>query len=121
MTSDAGEATHKLLLFMKRKPGLSHAAFRDYYENRHMQLCMKYWQSGERYLRRYIEPVDGMPEPEFDVITELWFRDRAPVDAIIATLKKDAMPADVIADEMNLFDRSKTRFHAVSECETELV
>lgn len=113
-------SVHKLLLFMKRKPGLSHAEFRDYYENRHMPLCMKYWQGGERYMRRYIEPVEGMLEPEFDVITELWFKDRAPIDMIIATMKKDAMPADVIADEANVFDRSKTRFHAVSEAETAL-
>jgi hypothetical protein len=105
---------------MKRKPGMGLHEFRDYYENRHMPLCMKYWQSGERYVRRYIETVDGLPEPDFDVITELWFKDRAPVDAIIATLEKDAMPADIIADELMLFDRSKTRFYAVSECETDL-
>jgi hypothetical protein len=105
---------------MKRRPGMSHAEFRDYYENLHMPLCMKYWQSGERYVRRYIEPVEGMPEMEFDVITELWFRVRAPVDMIIAAMKADAMPADVIADELNVFDRSKTRFHAVRESETDL-
>jgi hypothetical protein len=111
---------HKLLLFMKRKPGMGLADFRDYYENHHMPLCMHYWQAGERYVRRYIEPVEGMDEPEFDVITELWFKDRAPVDMIIAAMIADAMPADVIADELNLFDRSKTRFHAVRECETSL-
>jgi hypothetical protein len=111
---------HKLLLFMKRKPGMSVAAFRDYYETRHVPLCMKYMAGAERYLRRYLEPAPGMPEPEFDVITELWFAGRAPVDAIVATMAKDAMPADVIADELNLFDRSKTRVHAVHECETAL-
>jgi hypothetical protein len=111
---------HKLLLFMKRRPGMTIPEFREYYENIHMPLCMKYWQSGERYIRRYLDPVEGMAEPAFDVITELWFRDRAPVDMIIKTMQKDAMPADVIADEMNVFDRSKTRYHAVVECETEL-
>jgi hypothetical protein len=111
---------HKLLLFMKRREGMSLPAFRAYYEEQHMPLCMRYWQGGERYVRRYIEPVEGLPEPEFDVITELWFATRAPVDAIIAAMKDDAMPADVIADENRFIDRSKTRFHAVSEEETEL-
>jgi uncharacterized protein (TIGR02118 family) len=111
---------HKLLLFMKRKPGMSHEAFRDYYENRHVPLCMNYMAGAERYFRRYLEPVEGMPEMEFDVITELWFKDRVAIDMIIKTMKKDAMPADVIADEHNLFDRPKTRFHAIFEAETEL-
>jgi uncharacterized protein (TIGR02118 family) len=120
MISDAGEDVHKLLLFMKRRSGMSIAEFRDYYENRHMPLCMKYMVGAERYVRRYLEPVEGMEEPSFDVITELWFRSQTPVNAIIATLKKDAMPADVIADEHRLFDRSKTRFHIVVEAETDL-
>ena len=30
----------KILLFMKRKPGMSVAAFRDYYENHHVPLAM---------------------------------------------------------------------------------
>lgn len=111
---------HKLVLLMKRKPGMDVAAFRDYYETRHMPLCMKYMTGAVRYLRRYLEPVQGMEEPAFDVITELWFEHRKPVDQIIATLKADAMPADVIADERNLFDRASTRFHAVIEHETEL-
>lgn len=55
-----------------------------------------------------------------DVITELWFRSRAPVDMIVAAMQKDAMPIDVITDELKLFDRSKTRFHVVSEAETDL-
>jgi EthD domain len=120
MIFDAGEDVHKLLLFMKRKPGMSLAAFRDYYENRHIPLCMNHMRGAERYFRRYLEPVAGIEEPEFDVITELWFKSRKAVDMIIATMQKDAMPAEVIADELNLFDRSKTRFHAVSEAETDL-
>jgi uncharacterized protein (TIGR02118 family) len=120
MISDVGEDVHKLLLFMKRKPGMGVAEFRDYYETRHMPLCMQYMQGAERYIRRYLEPVAGLDEPEFDVITELWFKSRAPVDMIITTMQKDAMPADVVADELNLFDRGKTRFHAVHETETDL-
>lgn len=120
MTFDTEKEVHKILLFMKRKSGMSVREFRDYYENRHMPLCMKYMKGAHHYARRYLDPVDGMPEPEFDVITELWFASRKPVDAIIATMKMDAMPADIVADELNLFDRNKTRFHAVCEFITDL-
>lgn len=111
---------HKLLLFLKRKPGLSLEEFRSHYEERHVPLAMKYMTGAERYVRRYLEPTPGMPEMDFDVITELWFKDSATVDIILETLTKDAMPADVIADEHNFMDRSKSRFHAVREEETEL-
>ncbi|KPF91842.1 hypothetical protein IP81_07130 [Novosphingobium sp. AAP83] len=120
MTSDPKAEVHKLLLFMKRRPDISVGAFREYYETRHMPLCMRYMRGATRYFRRYLEPVEGMAEPEFDVITELWFTSRAPVDAIIATLRKDAMPPDVIADELEFIDRAKSRFYAVSEVETDL-
>jgi uncharacterized protein (TIGR02118 family) len=111
---------HKLLLMMKRRPGMGLAEFRHYYENQHVPLCMRYMQGAERYVRRYLEPSPGFDEPEFDVITELWFKDRAAVDAIIAIMARDGMPADVIADEANLFDRARTRAYAVEECETDL-
>ena len=111
---------HKLLIFLKRKPGMSREAFRDYYENRHVPLCLTYMAGAQRYVRRYLEPYPGQPEPDFDVITELWFEDRATLDIVMATLARDAMPADVIADELNVFDRARSRFCAVSESETDL-
>ncbi|MCJ8156093.1 EthD domain-containing protein [Sphingomonas sp. LaA6.9] len=111
---------HRLLLFLKRKPGMSADAFRAYYEEQHVPLCMKYMAGVERYVRRYVEHRPGLPELDFDVITELWFRDRATLDIVIDTLSRDAMPADVIADEENVFDRARSRFCAVTECETEI-
>lgn len=106
---------HKLLIFLKRKPGMSHADFRDYYENRHIPLCMTYMRGIECYRRRYLEPVVGAPEMDFDVITELGFGDAKTRDIVLDTLARDTMPADVIADEFNVFDRSKSRAFAVSE------
>ena len=110
----------RLNIFLKRKAGMSYAEFRNYYENRHIPLCMKYMVGAERYVRRYLEPVTGAPEPEFDVVTELWFRDARTRDIVLDTLNRDAMPADVIADELNLFDRTRSRAFAVTACETEL-
>lgn len=111
---------HKLLLFITRKPGLSPAEFRAYYEERHVPLCMTHMTGPVRYLRRFVNHPPGQPELDFDVITEIWFEDRAALEVVIDLIRRDAMPADVIADEECFLDRTKSRFCTVSECETAL-
>ncbi|MCX7285012.1 MAG: EthD domain-containing protein [Novosphingobium sp.] len=111
---------HKLMIFMKRRPGMSHAEFRSYYEDHHVPLCMPCMAGPRRYVRHFIEPgPDGQDGP-FDVITELWFDSARMRDAVLQGLRSDAMPADVIADEEKLFDRSAARAFAISDCETVL-
>lgn len=116
--------TPKILIFMKRRPGMTLDAFQDYYETQHVPLCMKYNQGLVRYLRRYItHPVDAsgtMHELDYDVVTELWFNDVATRDAALKYAGRGVLPADVIADEEKLFDRPKTRMVAITECETDL-
>jgi len=117
--------TPKILIFMKRRPGLTMAEFREYYENHHVPLCMKYNKGLTRYLRRYIEhPVDGktgaVNELDCDVVTELWFPDAAARDGVLKYAARGVLPPDVIADEERLFDRPKARFVAITECETDL-
>jgi uncharacterized protein (TIGR02118 family) len=108
------------MIFLKRRPGMSHEAFRAYYEDHHVPLCMGYMGAARRYLRRYVEPAADGAEAPFDVITELWFDSARVRDAVIETMARDAMPAEVIADEEKLFDRSLTRAFAISDCETAL-
>lgn len=113
----------KILLFMKRRPGMSVEAFRDYYENRHVPLCLKYTGAVNRYVRRFLEPQphaesgrnDELP---YDVVTELWFDDEAAWRASVEHIATTVMPDEVVADEMNLFDRSTMRMATVVECET---
>ncbi len=115
--------TYKILLFMKRRPGMSVKAFRDYYENRHAPLCAQYSAGLTRYLRRYIDP---QPHPEtgpagelsFDVITELWFDDEAVFKGTLRYITTTIMPDVIVADEDNLFDRSSFRIATTVECET---
>jgi hypothetical protein len=73
---------YKILLFMKRRPGMTFEAFQDYYENHHAPLCEKYTSAVSRYLRRFLTPhpnpeTGATEELQFDVITELWFEDEA--------------------------------------------
>ena len=120
-------ASHfKILLFMKRRPGMTFEAFRDYYENHHVPLCEKYISSGlSRYVRRFLTPhphpeTGATEELEFDVITELWFKDETTFRGTVKYLSTGILPDDVIADEKRLFDRDKTRMATVVECESAL-
>jgi hypothetical protein len=108
---------------MKRRPGMSVEAFRDYYENSHAPFCEKYSVGVSRYIRRYIDPK---PHPEtgpvdefsFDVITELWFADEATFKSTLDYITTSVMPDEVIQDEKNLFDRTSFRIATVVERES---
>ncbi len=115
--------TWKILLFLKRRPGMSMGEFRDYYENHHVPLCMKYAGGVSRYLRRYLDPMPDaatgqLAELPFDVITELWFEDEAVYRATVKYMSGSVMPDEVIADEARLFDRAKSRFTTAEEVVT---
>ncbi len=113
--------SYKILLFMKRRPGMSVEAFQDYYENHHAPLCVTYASGMKRYERRFLTPH---PNPEtgateelaFDVITELWFDDETIFRNTVTYLSTSKMPEAVVEDEKRLFDRSKTRMATVVEC-----
>lgn len=114
---------YKILLFMKRKPGMSIEAFRDYYENRHVPLCRKYTAGVSRNIRRYLNPQPNAEsgrndELPYDVITELWFDDEATWKTVATHIATSVMPDEVVADERNLFDRPTMRMATVVECES---
>lgn len=115
--------TYKILLFMKRREGMSVAAFRDYYETRHVPLCERYSSGVTRYLRRYIDPqphpeTGPAADPPFDVITELWFDDEAVFNGTLRYLTTTIMPDIITADEARLFDRTSFRIATVVERES---
>lgn len=114
------KTVYKILLFMKRRPGMSMEAFQDYYENRHAPLAMKYSAGIVRYVRRYLTPH---PNPEtgetgelpYDVITELWFEDETVFRGTVDYLSTSMMPDEIVEDEKQLFDRPKLRMATVIE------
>lgn len=116
---------YKILLFMKRRPGMSPQAFRDYYEAHHAPLALKHGAGMSRYIRRYLT---AHPNPEtgeagelpYDVITELWFEDEAAFRGTVQYLSTSAMPDEIVEDEALLFDRPKLRMATVVECESVL-
>lgn len=122
----SGRTVWKILLLMKRRPGMSMAEFRDYYENRHVPLALKYDGGAmTRYVRRYLEPQPHAEsgtnaELPYDVVSELWFEDEAAFRATLGYMTTAIMPPDVVADEASLFDRATMRIATVIECETDL-
>ena len=117
----AGEV-HKILILLKRRPGMTVEEFRDYYETRHRPLVAKYSSRALcYYARRYLDPLPHvdtkeLTEPEFDVITELWFDRKDAFDGMVRLVREGSLPRDVLADEERVFDRAKTRYVCLTEC-----
>ena len=114
---------YKILLFMKRRPGMSVDAFRDYYENQHAPLCERYTKGVQRYIRRYLDAQDHPEtgpggELPFDVITELWFTDEEVYKGTLEYLRTTTMPDEIVADELKLFDRTSFKIATVVERES---
>lgn len=114
----------KILLFMKRKPGMSMDAFRDYYENHHVPLALKNGGGLHRYFRRYLTPLPHAEsgtceELPYDVVTELWFDNEAVFKGTVEYLSTTVMSDEVVQDELNLFHRPTMRMALVTECETD--
>lgn len=110
----------KTIALLKRKPGMSREAFIEYYESRHAPFIRAMLPGIVEYLRNYIDLADAHVFPgaapiDFDVITEIWFTDRAAYDEAMAVLARPDNWAALVADEENLFDRDKTRMFVVRE------
>ncbi len=114
----------KIVLLMKRKPGISVEDFRAYYETRHAPLAEPHSAGVKRYIRRYLNPQNHPEtgpggELPYDVITELWFEDKATYDATLAYVTTAIMPEHIIADELNLFDRASFKIATYTEFESD--
>ena len=118
----AEDSPYKVLIFLKRRPGMSVEEFRDYYENHHRPLVEKYSAGLSRYVRRYLEPLPHldtkeMSEPEFDVVTELWCANREAFDDLLNMVKFGTLLPEVLEDEERIFDHPRTRQVYLTECE----
>lgn len=113
----------KCIALIRRRAGLSHAAFRDYYENHHAPLAAPYLAAALRYERRYLEPdmlahgtgATAAASGKFDCITELWFADRDTMNRTLAALATPAVAAVIVPDEERFVDRASIRFFVVEE------
>lgn len=111
---------YKILLFMKRRQGMSREAFRQYYEAHHVPLALKSSDGLYRYVRRYLEPLPrvetGLGEDlGYDVITELWFTNEQIFKGTVKYLSTNILSEEIVADEKMLFDRAACRMATAVE------
>lgn len=109
----------KAMAMMAKKPGLSKAEFIDYYENHHVPLIKSMFDITE-YRRSYVDltgaiMAPGVEKPDFDVVTELWFKTRAGYEAMLAGPSDPEIAKRVADDEAHFLDSTKTRFFIVDE------
>lgn len=114
----------KFIGLLKRRSDLSFEEFVEYYENNHAPLATKYLPTALHYQRRYLKPnaLDHQPssadaEGMYDCLTEVWYEDRAAMDAELALLARPETVELIIEDEEKFLDRSQLRFFIIeNEC-----
>ena len=121
----------KIIVFMKRKPGLSHAAFRKYYEEKHTRFINHLKSCVIDYRRSYpmqtaTELADAFhrhethnSEPEFlyDCVAEAWVRDKEHLEEMYRIMSDPHLAEEIRQDEKEFLDPSSLR---VLVCEEEI-
>ena len=107
----------KVLAFIRKRPDLDLAAFRDYYEQHHAPLINRLLPYYQQYNRNYlVTPFRlGQAGEDFDVVTELVFASQAEHDAWRAALADPTVLEQIRADERNFLDPGATRMWVVDE------
>lgn len=99
---------------ISKKPEISAAEFREYYETRHVPLIQRLLPMFAHYQRHYVDRdnsvlANGQVEPGFDVITEIHFAGQAEYDAFLSTASDPEVLAEIRADEAHFLISNATR------------
>lgn len=116
---------YKVLIFLKRRAGLSRQDFIKHYETVHAPLAETHLKHLKRYTRRYVEwlsePRSGVDQGlDFDVVTEMWFDSREEFNDAMAQISVPPASEELAADEDQLFDRSRLIWASVTEYDSDL-
>ena len=115
----------KLVMCLRRKPGMTREQFQDYWLNRHgpffqskaaAMRAKKYVQSHtlETPLNQGFRESRGM-EPEFDGVAEVWFESEAELIEAMSSPEGQELGAALLEDEQNFIDHSKSSAFIVEE------
>lgn len=111
----------KIIFFLKRKPGITPAQFREHYENSHVRYAQKYiGHLLTGYVRSY--PTFAMLDPSnvpegtepapydlgYDCITEMRVKDAADIEEIGRIFNDPAIQPILKEDERKFLDDSHT-------------
>lgn len=120
----------KLMMFMKRKEGISFEAFRDHYEKVHIPMVAewvghlmldfkRYYPQGAVNLYVGREDADQAPANDggldYDAVSIYTIRDESALEEILRISQDPEFTRLVTADEANFADRARSRQAVVEE------
>ncbi|WP_340268113.1 EthD domain-containing protein [Sphingobium mellinum] len=115
---------HKLMMFMKRKEGISFEDFRAHYENVHIPMVAKwvapYMSDFKRYYPQnavnfYVGRPDADQSPvddggvDYDAVSIYTIKDEAALQEILRIAADPEFTRLVTDDEANFVDRARSR------------
>ena len=123
----------KVVIFMKKKETLSREQLIDYYENSHVPLIMKHmgeyfldyrrsfpnWDDPVSFSSSFNFPDQLRPEAEFDVVTEIWVKDRATLNEMFAVAGDPVLAKMIEADANQFRIQSSVRMCLTEEYATD--
>lgn len=112
----------KMIILIKKKPGMSRDAFIAHYETSHAvigkRLLGHLWT---KYVRNYplslmeYQPEANSIDDSYDAVTEIWFKDQAAVDEMARIINLPENNRIILEDEEKFQDRLQTRLLMVEE------
>lgn len=112
----------KIVILIKKKPGMSREDFINHYETSHAvigkrllgHLWTKYVRNYPMSLMEY-QPEDNSVEDSYDAVTEIWLKDQAAVDEMSRIINIPENNKIILEDEEKFQDRLATRLLMVEE------
>lgn len=112
----------KIVILIKKKPGMSREDFIHHYETSHAvigkRLLGHLWT---KYVRNYpvslmeYQPEDNSVEDSYDAVTEIWLKDQAAVEEMARIINLPENNKIILEDEEKFQDRLATRLLMVEE------
>jgi len=115
----------KLIMCLRRKPGMSREEFQEYWLNRHGPFFQNH--SAALRAKRYVQshtletPLNqGFREsrgmaPEYDGVAEVWFESEADLMEALGSVEGQELGAALLEDEGNFIDHSASSAFLVRE------
>lgn len=117
--------TLKVIAMLRKRPDISREDFIRYYEQNHAPLILSLLPGIIEYRRNFAVfdnafVNDGAAPFDFDVLTEIRFRDRAAYEAAMAIATEPAVAKRIANDEAHFLDSTGNRLFVVEEASSPL-
>jgi hypothetical protein len=112
---------YRVIFLVSRLEHVSREDFKNKYEERHVPMSLELVGGNLgplSYTRRYVQnPLSGVPDIDFDVVTELTYRDPPHFQEWSAAMRAGDVGKRIAEDVATFVDVSKTRIAVVDLCE----